>query len=118
MFVVILMQRNAYATNGMRSAMMNVLVEPPYRDTSYQFKTWYDVASVEDWWNWHQTVLLDSFYVSTYYNDKVASKIDQQVVMSHIRLNGGFRITQRRVAPDTCMFQARLLLQEGLQMLF
>uniref|UniRef100_A0A7S0E3P7 Polycystin cation channel PKD1/PKD2 domain-containing protein n=1 Tax=Hanusia phi TaxID=3032 RepID=A0A7S0E3P7_9CRYP len=105
MFVVILMQRNAYATNGMRSAIMNVLVEPPYRDTSYQFKTWYDVASVDDWWNWHQTVLLDSFYVSTYYNGKQANKIDQQVVMQHIRLNGGFRLTQRRVAPDSCAAQ-------------
>eukprot|EP00960_Hanusia_phi_P075138 768377-Hanusia_phi.AAC.10 len=105
LFRQFLKSRNAYATNGMRSAIMNVLVEPPYRDTSYQFKTWYDVASVDDWWNWHQTVLLDSFYVSTYYNGKQANKIDQQVVMQHIRLNGGFRLTQRRVAPDSCAAQ-------------
>ena len=102
---------------------------------TYELKDWKDISNIREWWEWHQTVLMDTFFVSrflsarldwgnplnhktviqvdTYYNGDAKTKLDSQSIAEHIKFTGGFRITQRRVAPDTCLEKLVLTLGGG-----
>jgi len=62
---VVLLQRKASYALGVGAAIQNAIFRRPFRDSNYQLKTYLDIQTIEDWWDWHETVLLDSFYVGT-----------------------------------------------------
>jgi hypothetical protein len=103
----IILQRNPPASNGVVAAITNRIGEKPFRSSTNQIKQWKDIVHVDDWWDWHQTALLDSFYVDTYYSGAETSLVDDQTVMQHIRLIDGIRLTQRRVKNMTCLSGSR-----------
>ena len=105
--ICVLLQRNPAAANGVAAALKNRILATPFRDDGYELKTWSDIRSVDDWWDWHATVLMDTFYVDEYYSGTETSMYDQQKVMQHIKLIDGIRITQRRVLNGTCLVDNR-----------
>ena len=99
----ILLQREASASSGVSSAIRNSLLSTPFRDRNYALKTWEDIRSIEDFWDWHQTVLIDTFYVDQYYSGTPTNIMDSQTIMQHIKFIDGIRLTQRRGRNNTCL---------------
>lgn len=53
-------------------------------------------------WDWHQLHFAELFFSDFYYNGAVRNKIDQNTILEHNKLTGGFRMTQRRIKNNTC----------------
>jgi hypothetical protein len=45
--------------------------------------TYFDIQTFEDWWDWHETVLLDSFYVGTQFTCFTGTNVQILTQMWH-----------------------------------
>jgi hypothetical protein len=103
----VILQRRPETAVGVSAALDNYIFGKPYSNKQLQLKAYADITSVEDWWDWHQSVLLDDFYVDTYYSGTEASLFDEQVVMQHLKFIDGLRLVQRRAKNGTCLVDNR-----------
>jgi hypothetical protein len=106
--VIVLIQRNALVANAMSSGIKNKFLFDTFRDAgTYEILGWNDVADFGNFWDYHRGPFLKNFYTDDYINGKKASAYDRQMIESHIKIVGGFRIVQRRAKNGTCNTIAR-----------
>jgi hypothetical protein len=48
---VVLLQRKASYALGVGAAIQNAIFRRPFRDSNYQLKTYFDIQTIEDWWD-------------------------------------------------------------------
>lgn len=78
--IVIMLQRDAVTTSGLRSAMSNCFLFNAFRDEGTNELTgWFDIADFHDFWKWHLGPFLLGFYQDAYGNGNPRSLIDRQL---------------------------------------
>jgi hypothetical protein len=52
-------QKEAYNSESIYAGVKNYLAESSFRDpASHEYKTWLDIVTVDDFWNWHDLLLI------------------------------------------------------------
>lgn len=52
-------QKEAYNGESIYAGVKNYLAESHFRDpASHEYKTWFDLVTVDDFWNWHERLLI------------------------------------------------------------
>ena len=95
-------QRNGYESECINTSMRQHLVESSYRDpSSLDPKTFTDITTVDDFWNWHEHVLLPRLLKET--PDAPGwSQFEPYTLLQHNYLVGSFRMTLIRAQQRKC----------------
>lgn len=100
---VIIAQRAPKDAMSMRAGLKNYFVGSSYRvPDGYELKTWMDIRSLDELWDWQQLHFANLFHLETYYNGDPLSRADRGSVLQHLRMTSGFRLVQRRSKNGTC----------------
>ena len=85
-------QRNGYESECINTSMRQHLVESSYRDpSSLDPKTFTDITTVDDFWNWHEHVLLPRLLKET--PDAPGwSQFEPYTLLQHNHLVGSFEM--------------------------
>ena len=101
--VVVYLQRNANDSSYVSSAIYNKFIYDKYRDSAtYEILGWLDVQDFGNFWDFHQGPFVASFYEDEYISGKATAVFDRQMIQTHIKYVGGFRMVQRRAKNGTC----------------
>jgi hypothetical protein len=99
-------QRNGYNAYSITSALKEYLAQP-FRDPgSLELVTWFDVVTVEDFWFWMEYFIIPRLYPA---EEEIPAPgkpptrpQDHYVALTHNKLTGPIRITQRRSKATSC----------------
>ena len=100
---VIIQQRAPQNAMDMRAALKNYFVGAQYRvPNGYELKSWLDIKTHEELWDWTEILFADFYHLETYYNGDPFNLADRGSILQHMRMTSGFRIVQRRSRNGTC----------------
>jgi hypothetical protein len=67
-------QRDAYNCESIYAGVREYLAEATFRDpASHEYKSWFDIVTVDDFWNWHQLLLVPRLLGQTASYDEYAA---------------------------------------------
>ena len=96
------MQRNAAPSQSVQAGI-RAYMEALYRDPdTLEMKSFYDIKSIQDFWNWLNIDFLPNVIVKTQTNGDPQSI--PNMILLHNRLASGFEMVQRRSAKRLCNF--------------
>ena len=99
---IIYWQRNGYESESINTSMRQYLVEASYRDpSSLDPKTFKDITTVDDFWNWHEHVLIPRLLKETP-DAPDWSQVEPYTLLQHNYLVGSFRMTLIRAQQRKC----------------
>ena len=104
---VLFLQRDAYNSESLYSGLRKKFAETPYRDpVTLELKTWLDVITVQDFWNWHQFLFIPSLLQETPSSPETATT-EPYTILGHNKLINSFRMTLIRSQAKKCEVRAR-----------
>mmetsp|Transcript_30393 Transcript_30393/g.49080 ORF Transcript_30393/g.49080 Transcript_30393/m.49080 type:complete len:787 (+) Transcript_30393:179-2539(+) len=99
---VVIQQRSPKDSMAIRAAMKNYFSSPYRTPHEYQIKSWMDIQTHEELWDWQQILFAGAYHQDTHYNGDAFNRMDRGTLVQHLRLTSGFRLTQRRSKNGTC----------------
>eukprot|EP00291_Cryptomonas_curvata_P026996 CAMPEP_0172177884 /NCGR_PEP_ID=MMETSP1050-20130122/15709_1 /TAXON_ID=233186 /ORGANISM="Cryptomonas curvata, Strain CCAP979/52" /LENGTH=614 /DNA_ID=CAMNT_0012850503 /DNA_START=242 /DNA_END=2086 /DNA_ORIENTATION=+ len=87
----------------MTAALTNYFLAYSYRDpNSFDLKSFTDIQTTKDFWNWLEIYFVDTIYKDSYYNGDLMNPLDRNTLLQYMKQTGGFRVLQRRALPNSC----------------
>ena len=104
--------RQAYVSESLYSGIKKRLAMTPFRDPeSLEMKTWFDIVSVEDFWNWHEFVLVPQLLADSPtvpgQEERADALAKANTLLHHNKLVGSFRMTVIRAKERDCAVPGR-----------
>ncbi|EKX52609.1 hypothetical protein GUITHDRAFT_133659 [Guillardia theta CCMP2712] len=100
---VIYYQRNSEMASDIDGMLRKIVLETQYRDPwSFQQKTFQDISTIDEFWDWHLYALLPRILQNDYYNGDPVPQNDYGTIHMHSRIINEIRLIQRRAKNGTC----------------
>ena len=104
--------RQAYVSESLYSGIKKRLAMTPFRDPeTLAMKTWFDIVTVEDFWNWHEFVLVPQLLADSPTvpgpEERADALAKANTLLHHNKLVGSFRMTVIRAKERACAVPAK-----------
>uniref|UniRef100_A0A7S0E768 Polycystin cation channel PKD1/PKD2 domain-containing protein n=1 Tax=Hanusia phi TaxID=3032 RepID=A0A7S0E768_9CRYP len=100
---VVYYQRNSEMASDIDGMLRKIVLETQYRDPwSFEQKTFQDISTVDEFWDWHLYALLPKILKDDYYNGDPVPTSDYGTIHMYSRIINEIRLIQRRAKNGTC----------------